>query len=125
MLRCRIFIFAFLCSASLAGTCFAQSSAPSDSWNALADDYIDQAVFALNPIAATAAGVHSYDGQLEDFSRAGIEKQTAVLKKFEQSTTAFDSKSLSPLDTADREMLLDAIRGSLLSLEAIRIWEKD
>jgi uncharacterized protein (DUF885 family) len=103
----------------------AQTSAPPDSWNALVDDYIDQAVFALNPTAATAAGVHTYDAQLEDFSRAGIEKQVTILKKFEQRTLAFDPKSLSTMDSADREMLLGAIRGSLLSLETIRIWEKD
>ena len=113
------------CTVVFAGSCFAQTSAPPDSWNALVDDYIDQAVFALNPTAATAAGVHQYDSQLEDFSRAGIEKQIAILKKFEQRTLAFDPKSLSPMDSADREMLLGAIRGSLLSLETIRIWEKD
>ena len=125
MLRCRTLYVALFCAMTFAGTYHAQSSAPPDSWKALADDYIDQAVFALNPSAATAAGVHTYDAQLEDFSRAGIEKQIATLTKFEQRTEAFDSKSLSPMESADREMLLGAIRGSLLSLETIRIWEKD
>ena len=125
MLRRRTLYIALLCAITFAGICHAQTSAPPDSWNALADDYIEQAVFALNPSAATAAGVHTYDAQLEDFSRAGIEKQIATLKKFEQRTEAFDPKSLSPLDSADRELLLGAIRGSLLSLETIRIWEKD
>jgi uncharacterized protein (DUF885 family) len=104
-------------------TAFAQKSDPA--WNALSDDYIGQAVFAPNPTSATAAGVHQYDAQLEDFSRAGIDKQIAILKKFEQRTLAFDPKSLSAIDFADREMLLGAIRGSLLSLETIRGWEKD
>ena len=125
MQRCRTLFIALLSAITFAGICYAQSSAPPDSWNTLADDYIDQAVFALNPSAATAAGVHTYDAQLEDFSRAGIDKQIAILKKFEQRTLAFDPKSLSPMDSAVREMLLGAIRGSLLSLETIRIWEKD
>src|SRR5258706_3052141 len=125
MLRCRTLYIALLFAIGFAGTCYAQSSARSDSWDALADDYIDRAVFALNPSAATAAGVHSYDAQLEDFSGTGIEKQIATLKKFEQRTEAFDPKSLSPMDSADRELLLGAIRGSLLTLETIRIWEKD
>ena len=125
MQRCRTLFIALLCAITFAGTCYAQSSAPPDSWNALADDYIEQAVFALNPSAATAAGVHTYDEQLEDFSRGGIDKQIAILKKFEQRTLAFDPKSLSVMDSADREMLLGAIRGSLLSLETIRVWEKD
>jgi uncharacterized protein (DUF885 family) len=121
----RIFLLALICAVTFAGTAFAESYAPSDSWNALVDEYIDQAVFSLNPTAATAAGMHQYDAQLEDFSRAGIENQVAMLKKFEQRTLAIDSKSLSSLDSADREMLVGAIRGSLLSLETIRSWEKD
>ena len=125
MLRFSTLLFAIFCTIGLAGSSFTQTSAPSDSWKALADDYIDQAVFALNPSAATAAGVHQYDAQLEDFSRAGIEKQIGILKKFEQRALAFDPKSLGAMDSADREMLLGAIRGSLLSLETIRIWEKD
>ena len=125
MLRFSTLLFAILCTIGLAGASFPQTSAPPDSWNALADDYIDQALFAKNPSAATAAGVHQYDAQLEDFSGAGIEKQIAILKKFEQRVLAFDPKSLGAMDSADREMLLGAIRGSLLSLETIRIWEKD
>ena len=125
MLRRRTLFIALVYAVSFSGTCYAQSSAPSDSWNALGDDYIDQAVFALNPTAATSAGVHTYDAQLEDFSHAGIENQIGILRKFEQRTLAFDPKNLSAMDSADREMLLGAIRGSLLSLETIRIWEKD
>ena len=91
----------------------------------LVDDFVDQAVFALNPTAATSAGIHTYDAQLEDRSRAGVEKQISVLKMFEARTDAIDPAGLSPLEAADRETLLNSIRGSLLSLEAIRSWEKD
>ena len=125
MLLCRLFLFALLCAIAFTAVVVAVPGAASDSWNALVDDFIDQGVFALNPTAATAAGVHKYDAELEDLSRAGIEKQIAVLQKFEARTAAMDGKDLTTMEASDREMLLNSIRGSLLSLEAIRGWEKD
>ncbi|HEY1423984.1 MAG TPA: DUF885 family protein, partial [Candidatus Acidoferrum sp.] len=125
MPRCRMFLLVLICTVAFAGIAGAKSPAGSDAWDALVDEFIDQAMFALNPSAATAAGVHTYDSQLEDRSRAGVEKQITVLKKFEARTEAVDPAGLSPLETADRETLLNSIRGSLLSLEAIRSWEKD
>jgi uncharacterized protein (DUF885 family) len=125
MPRCRTFLLVLICSISLAEVALANPSAASDAWNALVDDFIDHGVFALNPSAATAAGVHKYDAELEDLSRAGIEKQIAVLKGFAARTASIDAKDLSPMEAADHEMLLNSIRGSLLSLEAIRGWEKD
>jgi hypothetical protein len=120
-----MFLLVLICTVAFAGIAGAKSPAGSDAWDALVDEFIDQAMFALNPSAATAAGVHTYDSQLEDRSRAGVEKQITVLKKFEARTEAVDPAGLSPLETADRETLLNSIRGSLLSLEAIRSWEKD
>jgi hypothetical protein len=44
----------------------------------LVDEYFDEN-FHLNPSAATAAGFHQpYDTQLEDYSRASIDKQIAL-----------------------------------------------
>jgi uncharacterized protein (DUF885 family) len=123
MPRRRMFLFALFCSIVLALPSYAQPA--SDSWNVLVDNYMDQVVFALNPTLATQAGVHRHDARLEDLSHAGIAKQVALLRTFEKRTLAIDAKSLSPLDSADREMLLNSIRGSLLSLEVIRGWEKD
>jgi uncharacterized protein (DUF885 family) len=103
----------------------AQSPAKSESWEALVDDYVEHAVFALNPTTATQAGVHSYDMQLENLSSGAIAKQVALLKSFEARTLAIDAAGLSALEAADREILLSAIRSSLLSLQVIRSWEKD
>jgi uncharacterized protein (DUF885 family) len=125
MLHCRSFLFGLICAIVFAGVAVASPARASDSWNALVDDFIDQGVFALNPTAATAAGVHKYDAELEDLSRAGIEKQIAVLKNFAARTAAIDAQDLSSLEASDHEILLNSIRGSLLSLEAIRGWEKD
>jgi len=94
-------------------------------WNALADDYIDQILFRFNPSQGTTAGLHQFDAQLEDYSRANIDKQVGALQEFEKRVVAFDASALSPTNAADREMLLGAIRSSLLTLQVIRPWEKD
>jgi hypothetical protein len=110
----------------LAAPAFAQSPGPAaTAWNLLADDFLDHEVFPSNPTISTHMGVHDYDAKLEDLSSDGIAKHIAILKKFEARTMTFDPKGLTSVDAADREMLLSAIRGTLLSLEVIRGWEKD
>jgi len=44
------------------------------------DEYFDQVDFRYAPTNGTVAGYHQYDGQLEDFSRATIDKQISDLK---------------------------------------------
>jgi uncharacterized protein (DUF885 family) len=122
--RCNTF-FAILCLIAFALPAFAQTSTSSSVWNSLVDDFLDQELFPNNPTLATELGVHDFDAQLEDFSRTAIEKHIASLKKSEARTLALDPKGLSQMETADREMLLSAIRSELLSLQVIRTWEKD
>jgi uncharacterized protein (DUF885 family) len=123
----RGFFFVLVACLVFAEIDFASPSAqsPSDSWNTLVDEYIDQALFAFNPTYSTNAGVHQRDAELEDLSLAGIQRQISTLKKFEKRTASFDPEGLSAIETADREMLLNSIRGTLLELETIRGWEKD
>ena len=92
-------------------------------WNLLVDDYLDQILFRFNPSYGTSAGLHQYDSQLEDHSRANIDKEIAVLQQFEQRVASFDASALSSTDAADHEMLLGAVRSSLLNLQTIRPWE--
>src|SRR5205807_10397207 len=94
-------------------------------WTLLVDVFLEHEVFPSSPAIATHTGVHDYDAKLEDLSSAGIAKHIAILKKFEARTMAFDPKGLTSMDAAVREMLLSAIRSTLLSLEVIRGWEND
>jgi uncharacterized protein (DUF885 family) len=91
----------------------------------LVDDYLDQILFRFNPSEGTSAGLHQYDSQLEDYSRANVDKEVAALQQFEQRVASFDASALSSTDAADREMLLGSIRSTLLTLQTIRFWEKD
>ncbi len=104
-------------------------SPPADDANAafmhLADEYFDQYYFPANPTVATTTGLHQYDGKLEDFSRAAIDKQIATLKDWEKRVAAVEEKSLDVQTRGDRDLLLNSIRSTLLTLETIRPWEKN
>jgi hypothetical protein len=98
--------------------------ATSDSWNQLADDYIDQ-YFAFSPTASTQVGIHIHDAELDDYGPVSIAKQVAWLQQFENRVLAFDAKTLSPIDASDREILLNNIRANLLELQVVRTFIKN
>ncbi len=91
----------------------------------LADQYFDVFYLPNNPTAATSYGIHEYDGKLEDFSRAGIDAEVKALKSWEVRVGAVDPASLSLFVRGDRDLVLNNIRSSLLTLQAIRPWEKN
>jgi uncharacterized protein DUF885 len=91
----------------------------------LVDRFFDEYYFKFNPSSGTAAGFHQYDNQLEDYSRATIQKQVAVLKNFKQQVEQIHAADLSPEVAVDRELVLGDINGRLLELGNIRQWEKN
>src|ERR1039457_5243692 len=107
----------------LAGVCLAQKR--DGEFNKLADRFFDEVMFQYDPVQGTQAGFHQYDAMLASGSRADIDAQTAALRKFEREVDSFDARGLSPVASADRELLLAQIRGQLLTLEVIRPWEKN
>ncbi len=108
---------------TLSGVCFAQKR--DAKFNKLADRYFSEAVFRFDPVSGTASGFHQYDAKLGSGSRAEVQAQIAVLKKFGTEVAHFTPRGLSPTVAADRELVLSQIRGSLLELETIRGWEKN
>ena len=94
-------------------------------WNALVDEYLEKVYFPENPTAATAAGVHRYDGQIEDYSREAANEEIRTLHEFEARVVQFSAEGLQPVDAADRQILLGIIRSELLTLETIRPLEKN
>jgi uncharacterized protein (DUF885 family) len=124
VVRIATWVRAVLLAALLLGVAQAASSAP-EKWDALVDEYFDQVYFKFSPTAGTSAGLHQYDTQLEDFSRAGVDREIAALHRYEKRFEAVDPKSLDEIAAADRQILLSNIRGVLLELETIRPWEKN
>ncbi len=94
-------------------------------WSRLADEYFAEIFFRFSPTSGTQAGLHQYDGRFEDYSHAGIEREIAALREFEKRVAAFSPAGLDESDAADRELLLNHIHSSLLTLETIRPWEKN
>ena len=84
----------------------------------LYDRFFDDYYFPFNPTTATSSGIHTYDGQLEDYSKAGNAKRTVELMKWEG-----EFEKQPPSD--DRELVLNYIRAGLLELENVRQWEKN
>src|SRR5437899_7021184 len=83
----------------------------------LGDQYFDDYYFKFNPTQGTAAGFHQYDNQLENYSRASLDKQVAVLKDFQKLASKIDVKQLSPEQRVDQWLLLNDINARLLTLE--------
>ncbi len=120
----KIIVAAFLIVASVA---LAQNNKTPLTLDQLADRYFDEYYFKFNPSAGTQAGFHQYDDQLENYSRATIDHQIAVLKKFKEEFsrgyTQIGGDSYSVW--IDRTLLVDDINSRLLTLENIRPWEKN
>jgi uncharacterized protein (DUF885 family) len=105
-------------------------SAPAADFTAMADRYFDEYYFKFNPTSGTAAGFHQYDTHLEDYSRASLDQQIALLKKFKVEFTSRVSTGQTGLKAGDEawvdlNLVLGDIHSRLLELENIRQWEKN
>jgi len=89
------------------------------------DAYFDEVYFPYQPTAGTLAGYHQYDAQLEDLSLERTNAEIAALHGYEKKIGAIPAAGLDQTTRADRELVLANIRGTLLSLEVIRPWEKN
>jgi len=79
--------------------------------------------FRFHPTDATSFGVHEYDSKFEDFSRAGVDAESASLKGFLKEFEAIDSEKLDLTTRLDRELILSYIRARLLEIDTRRTWE--
>ena len=120
-----IFLAFFLAGVSTQAQVRSSQPHRMENWDALVDRYFNEAVFPFNPSQATEAGIHNYDNSIEDYAVGTIQKETATLRTFEHLIEVFPGSSLNAEQKLDREMVLANIRSSLLSLETIRMWEKN
>jgi hypothetical protein len=117
----RVLLMAGLAALFMAESTCAQTS----NWDSLVDQYFNQAVFPFNPSEATEAGIHNFDNSIEDYAEDTIRKEAAAARAFEQRFTAFPAANLNEEQKLDRDLVIANIRSTLLSLESIRIWEKN
>jgi uncharacterized protein (DUF885 family) len=91
----------------------------------LADQFFDQVYFPNAPSTATQEGLHAYDAQLEDYSRASVDREIDELKGYEAKFDAVPVEQLDLTSQGDLELLKGNVRSTLLELTTIRLWEKD
>ncbi len=91
----------------------------------LSEQYFKDVYFHFSPTSGTAAGLHEYDSQLEDYSEASLQRQIVALHSYETKLEAIDPTALDASVADDRTILLNSIRSRLLTLEVIRPWEKN
>jgi uncharacterized protein (DUF885 family) len=94
-------------------------------FNFIADHYFSDVYFHFSPTQGTSAGLHQYDPQLEDYSAASVQKEISALHVYEKKVEAIDPSALDASVAGDREILLNSIKSTLLTLEFIRPWEKN
>jgi len=111
----------FLAAAALLS---AAPKATQGDFDKLVDQYFDD-FFHYNPTQGTAAGFHQYDPQLEDYSLATIAAEIRSLKGFLARFEQFPANALTADSAADRDLVIHNIQSQLLSLETIRMWEKN
>jgi uncharacterized protein (DUF885 family) len=112
-------------SAQTAATAATAQSAPDQAFMRLADNYFDTYYFPTNPTTATTDGLHAYDGKLEDYSRAAVDASVKALEQWQTRVAAVDPASLSEYVRGDRELVLNNIHSTLLTLQTIRPWQKN
>lgn len=95
----------------------ATQSASAPQWEAFVDQFIED-YFVAHPSFAVNAGRHEFDGQLPDFSAAGINSEVARLEQERSAASAYTDEALSPAQRFQREYLLSVIDRDLF-------WSRD
>lgn len=89
---------------------------PGEQWSSLVDDYIEASLTA-HPAWAVYQGRHEFDGQLPDWSRAGIEAEIARLKQARGAALDFNADALSTREKFQREYFLARLDHDLFWLD--------
>jgi hypothetical protein len=94
----------------------AQEQAQAESWEHFVTRQIE-AYIAAHPQWAVTQGRHEYDGQLPDWSRAGIEKEIARLHQARDEAMAFADDQMSKDELYQREYLVSRLDQDLFWME--------
>lgn len=93
----------------------ASRPAESEQWNAFVEAFIDSH-FSAHPDRAVHAGRHEYDGKLPDWSRDGLQRETARLRTERDKALSFDPATLDDRQRFERDCLLAAVDRNLFWL---------
>lgn len=125
-MKIRAWLIAASAAALMAtGACKNAESGPSapasiDSDGSAWGDYMEKFLtgyFPINPYFAIYQGRHEYDGQLADFSPAGLKAMIDYRKKTVADAQAIDETKLSDAQKFERQYLINSMQGELFWLE--------
>lgn len=85
-------------------------------WSAHVQKFLTD-YFTANPGFAVHAGKHEFDGQITDFSEAGLKKEIVRLHAERNKAAAFKDDQLNERERFERDYLLSQIDGDLFWLE--------
>jgi len=91
-----------------------KTAQPETKWQDFAQQSVDQ-YFALNPNDAVYQGAHHFDGQLPDWSEAGLKANAAFFHKVIDDAHGYTG--LDKTDAFERDYLVQVARGKLFFLE--------
>lgn len=84
-------------------------------WDRFVHEFLDS-TFAARPDIAVNAGRHEFDGQLPDWSEAGLERESARLTTYRARLDAVDTSALNDARRLERECIIATIDGMLFWL---------
>lgn len=96
---------------------------PAEEFPALVERHVRER-FALDPVAATAAGVHDHDDRLPDLGAAGFAARDAFVDRWISTLDGIVPDKLWPVERTDRELLLADLRGQR-DLRSFERWRRD
>jgi hypothetical protein len=78
-----------------------------------------------HPVLSAASGIHSWDGQLEDYSAVALAAESEAIKAYRARLDKIPRLELPLTDTLDHQMLSWNMSARLLEIEQIRSFERN
>ena len=88
----------------------------------LADKYISEFI-KMNPERATSLGDHRFDGQLNDYTLAGIKKERVFTEKYLKALDKIDFAKLSQVNNVDARILKHNLEAKIFQIDELREYE--
>ena len=92
--------------------------------DALVHRYMDSR-YAFNPSLATFMGVHTHDREMENTTRARVDKEAAMIRATLSELDAIPRDKLDIDGQVDYDLFRNTIQGHLFALTDLRPWEND
>jgi hypothetical protein len=93
------------------------------SWATFVNEFIE-GTFRAQPMSAVQQGRHEFDGQMPDFSAAGIAAEIDRLKTARAAAQAVTAESLSDTQRFEREYLISELNSELFWLDKAAWWSR-